>query len=492
MIIQCEQCHTKFKLDDSKVTEKGVKVRCAKCKHIFTVHKKEQEEEQTAEFANMLDNKVEHTSAPSAPSQGIPDFETSNFKEDTPTAKSEFDASTFDFSEEQPDSQSQSQSPPSSDDDFSLSSLGDDNAFSGDSSNTASVDFDTFDFGDTTVDTDKTLLSPPLSNSIATDETVVQKASDFSNSDFGGLDFSGDSMFGEVVAQTPEEPAQDISFDLQMDDFASSLGVDNEKNDVQNEKTIVIQDTAADSPFSLDEIDFGDELTSVAVQQVNPDELKPGQEILFAPLAEATIPPPLAISPTVEAEEKVSVPDNDELPPLSIASRRKQGPTSAIVAGLGILIVLIASYFGYSALKSESNKNVSQDTGRIAIRGVQASFVKNKGVGELLIIKGDAVNEFNKTRAAIQVKATIYGTKGEVLSSKNAFCGNPLTEEQLSNLSLEEIEGAMANQFGDSLANMEVLPGKAVPFVVVIAKPPLEAKDFAVETAGSTAAASKQ
>ena len=37
MIIQCEQCRTKFKLDDSKVAEKSIKVRCARCRHVFSV-----------------------------------------------------------------------------------------------------------------------------------------------------------------------------------------------------------------------------------------------------------------------------------------------------------------------------------------------------------------------------------------------------------------------------------------------------------------------
>jgi hypothetical protein len=50
----------------------------------------------------------------------------------------------------------------------------------------------------------------------------------------------------------------------------------------------------------------------------------------------------------------------------------------------------------------------------------------------------------------------------------------------------------MANQFGDSLANMEVAPGKAIPFVVVLANLPKGAKDFAVESAGSTVATGKQ
>src|SRR6185369_17745778 len=45
MIIQCEKCQTKFRLDDSRVTDKGVKVRCTRCKHVFTVKKAEPETE---------------------------------------------------------------------------------------------------------------------------------------------------------------------------------------------------------------------------------------------------------------------------------------------------------------------------------------------------------------------------------------------------------------------------------------------------------------
>ena len=46
MIIQCDQCHTRFKIDDSKVTEKGVKVRCKKCRNIFSVKKPVEEKAQ--------------------------------------------------------------------------------------------------------------------------------------------------------------------------------------------------------------------------------------------------------------------------------------------------------------------------------------------------------------------------------------------------------------------------------------------------------------
>src|ERR1039457_6710023 len=50
MIIQCEQCNTKFKLDDAKVPGKGIKVRCAKCKQVFMVQRETSPEEPDLDF----------------------------------------------------------------------------------------------------------------------------------------------------------------------------------------------------------------------------------------------------------------------------------------------------------------------------------------------------------------------------------------------------------------------------------------------------------
>ncbi len=37
MVVECEECQAKFKVDDSKIPEKGIKARCSKCKHLFLV-----------------------------------------------------------------------------------------------------------------------------------------------------------------------------------------------------------------------------------------------------------------------------------------------------------------------------------------------------------------------------------------------------------------------------------------------------------------------
>ena len=45
MIIQCDQCQTRFRLDDSKVKGKGVRVKCTKCQNLFIVTPPEPEKE---------------------------------------------------------------------------------------------------------------------------------------------------------------------------------------------------------------------------------------------------------------------------------------------------------------------------------------------------------------------------------------------------------------------------------------------------------------
>jgi hypothetical protein len=208
---------------------------------------------------------------------------------------------------------------------------------------------------------------------------------------------------------------------------------------------------------------------------------------LFAPIAEALVKKtdddPL---PTFTKD------GSTDLPPLSIVSRRKQSPFFNVTVGLlAVLVVSVLAYFGYSSLSSHK-ETVSPDAGKITVRSVKVTYIKNIAAGELLVVSGEALNEYKNPRAALQVKVTVFDETGKTVATKLGYGGNPLTKEQMENQPLDKIEAAMANQFGDSLANMEVAPGKAIPFVVVLANIPNGVKDFSVQSAGSTLATGKQ
>ncbi len=70
MIVQCEACQTRFRLADEKVKPGGTKVRCSKCKVVFTVTPPEPEPiEETVDFGSFNMEKVtEDSPAETAPS----------------------------------------------------------------------------------------------------------------------------------------------------------------------------------------------------------------------------------------------------------------------------------------------------------------------------------------------------------------------------------------------------------------------------------------
>ncbi|MHB8121783.1 MAG: DUF3426 domain-containing protein [Desulfuromonadaceae bacterium] len=488
MIIQCEKCQTRFRLDDSRVTDKGVKVRCTKCKHVFRVHKEGSHAEPFVPGAELtaftpVDGQGDASAAPLDDRQfaaGDAAYAPVGFdsSEDTSDVSADdlgvpgaalFDASAMSFESDELDVLTTETAEP---------------AASGEE-----VDFSGFDFGEALSEPD----SAPLSTVSAADfidgetESVVTHATPRKEA-LQGLDFSDDDMFGAVVQPVPEESGTAISFDFEGDDsFAESMDMGGHDSSGKSGKLFSL-DTTGDTPFSLDEIDFGDELTSVAVQQVNPEDLKPSQEMLFAPLAEAQVKSTSAESAPPRG---IDVDEQHELPPLSIASRRKQSPLfGALIAVVAVLVISVLGYIAYSSFSTA--KSVTPESGSISVRGVKAVFIDNDAAGELLVISGEALNEFPKPRAALQVKVSVFDATGQSIATKSAYGGNPLTEEQLASLPLDKIEAAMANQFGDSLANMEVAPGKAIPFVVVLANLPGGAIDFAVQPAGSTVATGKQ
>jgi predicted Zn finger-like uncharacterized protein len=100
MIIQCEQCKTRFKLDDSRVKETGVRVRCSKCKHAFIVKKDVSAEE--PDFDDMLqsfgglssDEKNESDTSVSASTTALPSFQGNEDSHIAEDAKSDSIAGT--------------------------------------------------------------------------------------------------------------------------------------------------------------------------------------------------------------------------------------------------------------------------------------------------------------------------------------------------------------------------------------------------------------
>ncbi len=488
MIIQCEQCRTKFRLDDSKIKDNGIKVRCAKCRHIFTVFKEQTEAPQPSSFDVILDQ--------------TPVFSETMSPDNVLSQQQENDA-------------------------FALQQQGDESPFSAAQVKPASVeemDFSAFEPPREEPSADEApkfeFTSEPLDAQALTTPHEETPPATSGEIDFGSVNFDSlpagahkedpaSSPFLDDGDSTSSPQLPKVEFDQQFSDIVDTTG-----NQELSATDAATKPTAFDKPFSTDEINFGEEFTAAPPQQEKQEEFKGDHEFDFsfpegpqtsAPQPAVTELPPVEPPPEAKPAQAqplftepsaIPVPPSvveDELPPLSIPSRRKESSLFKILIALIVVAIIVAlGYYG-KGLYQKFLPQSAQTTGKITLRSIKPSFVKNTTTGsELLVINGEAVNNSSSPRAALQVKGIVYDAKGQVLASKNAYCGNPLSAQQVATMPLPAIDAAMANQLGSALMNLEVAPGKAIPFTVVIAAIPAGAKNYVVEPAGSQAVSEKQ
>ena len=85
MIIQCEKCQKKYRIDDSKISQEGLKVRCSNCKNIFWVKKTEavsgdkknsgyQNDQMISENNKLENNETSQSQLVKTDIENLPDF----------------------------------------------------------------------------------------------------------------------------------------------------------------------------------------------------------------------------------------------------------------------------------------------------------------------------------------------------------------------------------------------------------------------------------
>jgi hypothetical protein len=111
---------------------------------------------------------------------------------------------------------------------------------------------------------------------------------------------------------------------------------------------------------------------------------------------------------------------------------------------------------------------------RYDIRDVTWHVDNGSAGGSLFVLRGAVANVGNVPSAGIRIQATLLGKDNQALAEKTAFAGNLLDNASLGRMDRPAIEGAMSNRFGAGNENREILPGKALPFMVLFFDPPLE------------------
>jgi predicted Zn finger-like uncharacterized protein len=294
----------------------------------------------------------------------------------------------------------------------------------------------------------------------------------------------GDFSFG-----TDESASADFSFDQEetgTGDGDFSLDADNPFAEKGGDPSWASPDVGG----PVDDFDFGgEEDTSFDFDSDFPESL------------DEPPPPPLA-APAEQGAKTVQQTESPEkkrksnaVPPPSAA--RPKGPMTGLTVFLLVLLLVLggaAGYFVWSGKSLDMEQLIARLTGRkapaveagqIKLTAVSGFFVTNSTEGQLFVIRGIAVNEFPEARSAIAVKGTLYSKSGKALIQQTAYCGNPLDDPVLQKWPFSKIEESMSNQFGDSLSNLNVGPGKTIPFAIVFKNLPAELAEFATEVSSS-------
>ncbi|OQY04670.1 MAG: hypothetical protein B6I22_08940 [Desulfobacteraceae bacterium 4572_123] len=272
-------------------------------------------------------------------------------------------------------------------------------------------------------------------------------------------------------------------------------------------------DLELDLDFSLeeDEADAG-EISDMEISEVSEpkDRLQPdfaiGGEEESADLAEMAqkeaelvktfeMGGPERETETEEMETFSEAGEHDErgdgLPPVPA----KKGVSLPLIVLLILALLAGGVYFVYTYTDikipylSEMQTPEVQDSGGLKMTtfGISSRFVENEHAGRFFVITGKVKNGYADARSFIKIRGKLY-SKGKKLENAQAvFCGNLLTNTELAELDVEAIKKRLSNRSGDNQSNVNVPPGKILPFMVVFTELPDNLEEYTIEVTGSVA-----
>jgi predicted Zn finger-like uncharacterized protein len=121
----------------------------------------------------------------------------------------------------------------------------------------------------------------------------------------------------------------------------------------------------------------------------------------------------------------------------------------------------------------------------VKLQDIRHRMINNYILGQIGIVEGNAVNRADYPIARIQIKAEILDAYSVVLGEHTSYAGNILTDEELTNLSEEEILIKLSQPEGLNNSNDKIMPNGQIPFMVVFSREPAGVIKTTVVTVGA-------
>ena len=515
MIITCKACNASFNLNESLLKPEGSKVRCSKCKEVFIAYPPAPPEEVKKPDEMLSDLESEQETEDSETGQlddsefgelDLPDLEKLFAKEEVPEEQGDTDGAIEDF-ELDLDFEPESEKPPEhveaeakvgEPDEFDLSDMEELLDITQVPEKQGDADEAIEDF-ELELDLEP---EPEKAPEHVEAEAKIEEPDELDLSDIEELLDLEEPATEEKDGPEPEE------LELELD------------TDMEPEIEKVPEDVGASvDPEALEEIDLSDiEMMFETEEEETEEEAEPVDSLLLEETSgteldeieeEADEPETVEFSETEEIEQKFAIEDTgqddlseeeivDVQPVVATAKPAVKKRISKPLIVLLILVLLGGGCYGIYVVLDFMNieipfvseyfkPQISDPAGNLKIDtlDVDSAFVKNAKAGKLFAITGKIKNGYSDVRSYIRVTGKLY-TKGKILVQKETvFCGNVLSDIELSNLELSAIKKRLSNRLGDNKSNIRVKPGQELPFMIVFSKLPGNLEEFAVEAEGS-------
>jgi hypothetical protein len=116
---------------------------------------------------------------------------------------------------------------------------------------------------------------------------------------------------------------------------------------------------------------------------------------------------------------------------------------------------------------------------------IRDRFVENKASGTLFVVTGKVRNDFPSPRSYIEVVGRPFSSGRKPAGVESVFCGNSLTDEELTSLPSDRIKNILHARAGRNNSNIDVRPGKVLPYMIVFDNLPDQLDELSVEVKGS-------
>jgi pilus assembly protein FimV len=427
MIITCKNCNTSFNLDESLLKQTGAKVRCSKCTNIFTAYPET--------IADIPDETSEKIYTPEL--------------EDVKEEIAEGDVSDIETNEE------------------AISEY--------------KLVEEEFDLSDLKLE----------------DEPEPEKAQEeFEELDTEPTEKNEEEAISEYKPVEEEFDLSEIEEMLDIEDKPKPEGKE-EPEELDLEINDDMEPVAEESIEEAETKDIEPESEIEDIDQKDVDQDKIAAEEIEKESTET-----VALETKIEKLEAEEIEEpgqvDEEAEKELITAEKKQISTPVLI--LLIVVLLAGGAYGTYVVLDSMNIKIPfisgflkpkiQEPGNLKITAldVNGKFVDNTKIGNLFVITGKIKNKYPKARSFIKVTGRLYTKEKTLAKSATVYCGNTISDPELTSLDINEINKMLSNKLGTNKTNVNIKPGKQLPFMIIFTNIPDNIEEYTIEVISSSPA----